>query len=192
MKYLFLFFLIVGCSNTVTKQHYEVAKSIMSSFSKSVKQQYGLYISASGGSMMYDIKKICFDFNAVKQLDVSLVRVLYLNIVDQLIERLNDTAVRPFLHNYPANTSNVEIKIAFYMPNGQRVNENFVAFVYMIDNIIYYRKWKDNDFQRLHQETYEEAVKIVRGGGFPGVIPSQNPCHSEERPNLQNLIPKSD
>ena len=166
MKYqfylVFLLLLLLGCSNV--PKHCEVARSLMSSYAREVKVQEDLMILSSGGSLMGDIKQISFDFVTVKQLDVASARNLYINSVNKLIYQLNNNQqVKQFLHNYPANINNVEITIAFYQPNGKRVDEKYVAFIFMTKNRIYYQKWKDGEFKDLYEETYEEALQKVCG-----------------------------
>ena len=156
-----VFLLLLSCSNV--PKHCQLAKDMMSSYANEVRMSDDLRVIASGGSMMGDIKQISFDFATVKKLDVSSARILYIKTIQKLINRLNnDPLLKSYLHNYPSDISNTEVSISFYESNAKPVGNNYVALVYMINNKIYYRSWNE-DFKRLHEETYEEALQKVCG-----------------------------
>ena len=127
----------------------------------------GLDCICIGGSMVYDVKMVALGFVSYKALNVDEARKLYVNIVEEYLHRVNcNEEVRPYLHNYPFTINNLEFTIRFSHPNGKRIADGHVAYMSFIAsrNLIFYSSYdyKIDDFQDLHQESYEEALKIVQ------------------------------
>ena len=122
--------------------------------------------------MMGDIQAVALGFASYKALNVDEARKLYVNIVEEYLHRVNcNEEVRPYLHNYPFTINNLEFNIEFDESNGRMKSDGHVAYVSFIAsrNLIFYSSYdyKTHKFQDLHQESYEEALKIVKKGFSP-------------------------
>ena len=107
---------------------------------------------------------IILSFQGCYRLDVSAARRLYIDGVEDLLHRYNtDKVVRPYLHNFPFTLSNLDIALLLENRSGGFVPRNFVASVFNVDNrIIYcYFDEEQNGLLDLHEESYEDAVRIV-------------------------------
>ena len=145
---------------------------ILSEYSKEMQRKYDLVTVGSGGAMMKDIEMLGLRFNTAKKLTIPEARKLYVNVIEGLINKTNnDKKARPYLHDYPFTQKNVNIMISFYKSHPfiiqNRMNDGFITLIFISrGNICYniYDPTKD-EYKRLvtiHEEPYEEALKIVQ------------------------------
>ncbi len=117
---------------------------------------------------MYDVKTFDLHFIAYKELDVNQTRRLFVRCVEDLLERVNsDVNIRPYLHTYPFTEEGTEIMISFFQPNGERVQKNYVALVHTLNGKIFYSYYnhKSEQLLNLHEESYQEALRICQEEG---------------------------
>ncbi len=184
MNKVFIFFLFFLCpfffypKNSFGKsyqksEHCKIIDRITYKYLKEYILPQGLDCICIGGSMMGDIQAVALGFVSYKALNVDEARKLYVNIVEEYLHRVNcNEEVRPYLHNYPFTINNLEFTIRFSHPNGKRIADNeHVAHMFFIKsrNLLFYTSYdyKIDDFQDLHKESYEEALKIVKKGFSP-------------------------
>jgi len=85
--------------------------------------------------------------------------------VEEYLSAINSNEkIRPYLHNYPFTAKNVEIVIYFHNPNGSNVASGKISIAAakrgkVICYIDYPEKYT---IKTIHEETYEEALKLVR------------------------------
>jgi len=59
----------------------------------------GLYLSASGEALEYDINKVKLSFLSFDRLTVDEARVLYVEMMEEFLGRVNQNEeIRPYLH----------------------------------------------------------------------------------------------
>ena len=165
-------YVLLLLSSYLYADHATEGLRILNENSNEVKKKYDLITYGSGGAMMEDIEILDLRFNSVKKLTISEARKFYVNIIEELISKVNnDKKVRPYLHDYPFTRKNVDIMIVFYNSHNyikKNLVEENVALIGMTikGHIIYkiYDHTKDeyHDLVTIHEESYEEALKIVQ------------------------------
>ena len=169
IKMGYVFFLL---SSYLYADHATEGLRILSEYSNEMKEKYGLFTIGSGGALMEDIKELDLHFEGVKKLTIPEARKLYVTIIEDLINKVNnDKKARPYLHDYPFTQKNANIMIAFFKSHPftiqNRMNDGFITLIFISrGNICYniYDPTKD-EYKRLvtiHEEPYEEALKIVQ------------------------------
>ena len=160
-----LLLLFVLCSYR-EPDHVRAIDKLMSSYSKQVKKQWGLYLAGSGGAMMYDVKAVALDYECIANVTLEEARKLYVDLVEGFVDLVNkDEPVRPYLHNYPFTSSNCECSIMFLGKNHRfHANEQITCVAKVKEKIYYsgYDPVKDMLYD-IYAEPYEEAVRLVRG-----------------------------
>ncbi len=167
-KILFTIYILM-CSNGIfaSPKYDKLAHRLMFDYAKTLRVDKGFALSAFGGSMRHDIEKISLNFISFDHLDVEGARKQYVEVVEGLLRRVNaDEKIRPYLHNYPFTAENVKIMIGFEDKKRQIRADGCVAHMFVTRrNIISYLAYdqEKQDYYDLHEETYEEALKIVCG-----------------------------
>lgn len=156
---------IFGCSSFSPSPDYEkIADKITEKTAKKLKEQKGLSLAGTGGRMMDDIQMMMMGFNFYKVVDIETTRQLLVGSVQEYLSAINSNEeIKPYLHNYPFTPQNVEIVIYFYNPDGSKVPPGKITIaaanqgkvVYYIDDP------EKHTIKPLHEETYEEALKLV-------------------------------
>jgi len=168
MKFYLFAFLLVGvffqaCS---TKSKEEIAAyELMNSFIKVEKKENNLCLMGIGTSMPDTIHKFNLTFVTYQNLNVNQARILFINSTQKLLDRVNvNRQIRPYLNNYPFNAKNLDFTIMFEDIRGNFVNPPHIAFVSLTDGKIRYNINDPitDEFNKIHSETYEEALRIVR------------------------------
>ncbi len=143
----------------------KTARQIVSKYVKEFAIPRRLMLSGRGGAMMDDIQEIFLDFLSFDKLNVEEARVLYVEMMEEFLCRINaHEKIRPYLHNYPFEESNVKLRIGFDDSERKILADGHVAQMSIAKNHILYFAAFDpdkDDFYSLHREPYEEARKIV-------------------------------
>jgi hypothetical protein len=156
---------LFGCSSFSPSPDYEkIADKITEKTAKKLKEQKGLFLAGTGGRMMDDIQMMMMGFNFYKVVDIETTRRILVDSVQEYLSAINSNEeIRFHLHNYPFTAQNVEIVIYFYNPDGSKVPPGKITIaaanqgkvVYYIDDP------EKHTIRSLHEETYEEALKLV-------------------------------
>jgi hypothetical protein len=158
---LFLLFPVLLVAN---QEYISLSHKISDQFVKDYSKRTGVNITGSGGGMMDDIDLICLTFEGRQRLDVSGARRLYVDGVEDLLSRYNTSKiVRPYLHNFPFTIDNLRFMLGFEDGYGKHLASGFVALVLCANGKIYYCYYDPgvDELLDLHEETYEEALRIV-------------------------------
>ncbi len=151
---------------------------IFRSFSKQVKQEFGLDCESTGGSMPYDVQEISMSFNSDQTATLQEARELEVKVTEKFIELINaHEKIRPFLREFPFPPNRATVMISFEKPKKMNLN-NYVELVLQVKNIIYYESKKNTppyNYETIKEESYEEALKIVQGKSTDVSTVSNNP-----------------
>ena len=163
--------ILCGCFGcTPSKNNYQLSKEelivneILAKTARRLKKETGLQPCGDGAQMMYKVKKLNLSFDYQGPIEIDKARELLLTAVDALVSAVNaDQRIHPYLHNYPFEPKNVDIRIIVTGHDHLDVapGELSVAsaiqgeFRYKIDNPT------TNLFTIIHQETYAEAKQKV-------------------------------
>lgn len=151
-------------------EHVKIASEIMADCIQDINKTYGTSCYGSGGSFLDGVKIISLSFSARDMnLTIDESRVLVVNTVEKLLKRVNDDErIRPHLEHFPFTSNGAEVSISFHDDNGERVGEDFVAYVSTNEKGRVYYSTYDHSAEKLknlHEESYAEAVRIVREQG---------------------------
>lgn len=144
------------------------ANEITGPFSKYLRKNYDLYYYGGGGGFLENVRVIALHYRTVKHLSVDDARVLFINCVEELLKRINqDEKIRPYLEHYPFTEKGIEFSIAFYKNNKERVPSSFPAYVFLINEKIYYDYYdrETEMLKDLYSEPYQESLSIVKERG---------------------------
>ena len=166
MRYIACLLLLLVLCSYREPHHVRAIDKLMSSYSKQVKKQWGLYLAGSGGSMMYDVKAVALDYDCIANVTLEEARKLYVDLVEGFVDLVNkDEPVRRYLHNYPFTLSNFVCSITFLNKNHHFNDNNQVTYVSCVNERIHYRGYDpvEDRLYDIYAEPYEEAVRLVRG-----------------------------
>jgi len=162
--------MFISCS--FEKSYSFMADHIFKEFAKEMKQEKGLELCSTGGSMPNrDVKSVDMGFSFNYQLDISEARNLYIQTLSKLLNKINkDKIIRPYLHQYPATWENVHLGIVFHFDRNLETQK--VALMTNVNNRLYFstRDPETNRLKDLHEESIEDALRIVFGDDFCGAI----------------------
>lgn len=143
----------------------EIIDNITHKFLREYIKPKGLICIGSGGSMMDDVKKVSLSFVSFKALNVEEARILYVDIIEEYLKRVNsDEEVRPFLHNFPFTIDSLDFDIRFDYKNNCVRKDGHVAFMFIRrdQNICYKASDVQTGYYSIHREPYSEALEIVQ------------------------------
>ena len=148
----------------------EMAKQITTETAKKIYSKYKIDPIGSGGSMMDDVKVLALSFNCYDILSIESSRELVVNCVEQYLVTVNNNKeIRPYLHNYPFTEQNIDLTIFFYQgADFKDAIPGQVSCASALNGKIFYHTKDPEDeykLETLHQETYEEALRIVKEQG---------------------------
>jgi hypothetical protein len=125
---------------------------------------YDLELCGFGGGTLGGVRTLSLDFTSRGFLERKEARRLVVSCFEVFLRNINNhLELRPLLVEYPFSTSRVEI--AIHIPDGRRNprRQDALAFVYISKGKIRYNQMDSSDkLQTVHEETLEEALKIVR------------------------------
>lgn len=164
-KIIFNMFLFFCNMSFAFKCNYsERASKLQKQYIKEIKKKYDLTVCGTGAAMPDDIKELKLCFEKEGCYSINEVRELYVKVADGFIDLINDdTAIRPYLHEYPFTENNIELGIIFEDEMGHFVNSNYVASVDVINGKIYFKYYdsKEGRLKNITVEPYQEAREKV-------------------------------
>ena len=160
--FLCFFFLFISCN---TPPNYErMSDKIMSEYIKEIKKEYGFRQNIIGGGMMGAVNLVTIGFSIQQNVDKDQGRKIAVECVEKLFKKYNENEqIRPFLKNYPFNTSNIKMYLGFVDKEGDRVDKKYIALITVGNNAVCYSKYDPETkwFFDDQEESYDEALRIV-------------------------------
>ena len=112
---------------------------IVRDFAQDMKSKYDIHCIGSGGSMHKDIEKIQIIFHAKRTASIDEARKIEVDAIEQLLVMINNhEKIRPYLREYPFDSSRVGVSISFYTKNNERPLDGSVSHVTMARQKIFY------------------------------------------------------
>ena len=166
--YSLLFLLLIPLTSCgyrhLEPSYWKLVDSITKNYVKETAAPKRLDLYGYGGGRMYDIEEVILRFFCCDHLTVEGARVLYVEMMEEYLKQINcNEEVRPYLHNYPFNIDNIKLTISFLDAQGHTLGDGHVALVFISRNhTIDYAAYNTDteEFYSLHEEPYEEALKI--------------------------------
>jgi hypothetical protein len=177
-------------ANQDDKAYLKYEDEIVKQFKKEMRKKYKLECWADGGSMPNKVEEIRVCFDLQKKAGIDLARELVVKAVERLTELVNNhEKIRPYLAEYPFPQKRIEIMISFQDKNGRKRRDGSVCKVLQVHNKLIYKtavmkkefwpgtvdardpkniiKHPDREvwverFEYIHEEPYEEALRIVQ------------------------------
>ena len=162
---IFCLFLLSSCSSYTpsvwVKISNEIDKQYMADMSK-----IGFVVYGSGGGMKDDAELVCMHFMCRGMPNVGMAREMFVLAMQDLTARYNECAeIRPYLHNFPFNHTNVRMGMRFETPLEDKLKEEVVIHMFNLgDGVYYYAYDPENvdDLKCIHAERYSEALKALK------------------------------
>lgn len=154
----------IGCSQT---EDYEVlATRIESQTAKQLKKEKGLIPIGNSGQMMGNIKSIGLSFNYYHLLNLEEARELLVYAGKTFLKNINENKeIRPYLHNYPFTSKNIELVIFICQANGSEPTVGNLSVLTLIRGSLTFKLSAPSKFAHcpiLHEETYETGLEIYQ------------------------------
>jgi len=161
---------------------------ITKSFTNEIEKEFDLTCIGSGGTMPHNVEKIDLAFVAYRKGTIKEARQLEVIGIERLLKKINEhEKIRPYLSEYPFKYNGVHISISFWGNEGNYCTDGSIVHVSLAHNKIYYdgaelkkktippiihgttgevvrpsEEIEVNEFMTLLEESYEDAVKIVK------------------------------
>ncbi len=164
-----LFFLCFLFTSFMHKEpeYCKMVDKLVSNYVNQIAKPHQLTFAAYGGAMMDDIQEITMRFISNKEMNVDQARELYVMMMESFLQRVNSSQeLRPFMHNYPFEITNINLTIDFENSSGRITNDGHVAMIFIGRNqeLLFRGYNSDNeDFYSLCREPYAKALKQVTG-----------------------------
>lgn len=156
--------LLHSCQKTATDAGYEA----ISDYSEKVHKEYQWDLRGLGGIFGDQIKKFNLDYETIKEVDVQEARRLLVMGVEGLLADINDGKLAPLpLVELPFTYEKLLFGLSFTNPEGFFVAPPHIYYALLIDGHIAYRINTPKQSTRVHKETYEQALEIVKQENAP-------------------------
>ncbi|KPK33082.1 MAG: hypothetical protein AMS24_02180, partial [Chlamydiae bacterium SM23_39] len=96
--------------------------------------------------------------------DIDKARELLVYAAEVFLNEFNSfEKIRPYLANYPFTSKNIDLSIFFHDEKNNSYASPHLTYVFLGygETVNYVKKNENNQFQTVHEETYEEALAIV-------------------------------
>jgi hypothetical protein len=168
--YLWICLLLFSPYNIFSAQHFKVpvyeknADKLTDQVAKKITRETGLRLCGTGGGMMDNIQMMAMSFDHYGEITVEEARELLLCCVNEYLSAINaDEKIRPHLIHYPFTSKDVEIAIFVRDSKDKKIPLDALCVVSSVNGKLVYRN-RDSQtkrMKRIHEETFEEAVKLI-------------------------------
>ncbi len=168
MKYLIGFLLILGLihiSRCFGEVDYErLADKVTNQTAKRLLIEKNLHCVGISGGMMGLIQRMGMVFDYNKSVSLEEARRLAVYAMGKYRKDINASKeIRPYLIEYPFPIDRLKISISFYKDDSlSQVDADQISTIFLFGDIVQYCLPSKGESIVLHQETYEEALKIVQ------------------------------
>ena len=144
-----------------------IANKITLQTTQELEKKYNLIPVGTGGSMMDNIKMMALSFRYFGEINIDTSRELIVKAIEHYLKNINaNTEIKTYLNNYPFTPGNIELRLFLTRPNYQDFPPEQLDCITAWDgNIEYKTHNKNKKITSLHNETYEEAVVILKNQG---------------------------
>ena len=111
--------------------------------------------------MMDDIQMMAMSFNYYHEVDLEQARELIVFTINEYLSDINNNQeIRPYLHEYPFTSKNVEIRIFIYGPDRLELPPEKIYCITSRNGILRYYTRSDRDHP-ICKETYDDALDEI-------------------------------
>ncbi len=147
-----------------TTPYIKYAKEIMNPFIEECEKKYHLDCIGTGGRFANNVGEIEISFIAYRKGSIEEARTLEVNLIEKILAQINaHEKIRPFLNNYPFESKNIDISVAFRKEDNSCYTDGSVVLVFLARNKLFYKTEDPKTENRidLYDEPYIDALKIV-------------------------------
>ena len=150
-----------ACSSVPYDQN--LRYQLIQDYSKEMQKKKNLTMIAIGGGQQGRL--FCISYSTQQNVNLEQARELLVDTCEGFLQRVNnDQKFRPYMVEYPYNGTNIDIMIRFVDSNDYRAQPPYIALAANYQGKVCYRTSNmKEDLIHCHEETYEEACKIVKG-----------------------------
>ncbi len=164
---LFSSFSYASFQSSKTENWNAIANDITSKTARIIQQERGLCLIGTGGGAGIEghLRKLNMSFVHNGELSMEEGRELVVYCVQEYLEAINgNEKIRPHLVHYPFTPRDVEIAIFIHRQDGRQAPIGFLSVVAGLYGQISYsiNQPGPKTLKKVHQETYEEAVQLVK------------------------------
>lgn len=151
----------------------DLTDSIAEPYSKDVFKRYKLQLSGYGGDRMFQVDDLTLYFTGNKKIELTEGRIIMVNLMHEFLVRINaEKKLRPYLNEYPFQPKDLDLSVSL-RHDAQKLMNPYIGLISNIDGIIHYSAYHSDEknkitgiqFTEIHNETYEEALDIVKKAG---------------------------
>ena len=134
-------------------------------YSRILKSTNNLHISGTGGGLKdKKIRLFMVNYDIYKDVQLDEARTNIVKLTEFYLHKINsDPELQPLLLTRPFSVKNLELGIGYIQSNGSRSTS--IGYSFTKEGSVFYSKYNpiNDNLERVHQETYEEALAIVNG-----------------------------
>ena len=164
---IILFTLLSGFKVEATyKQpdHVKAAKELTFVFARQVEKEFNVSCIGTGGGMPHDVEVLEVDFMSYEVGTIEKAREFIVKTTEKFLKMINENEkIRPFLREYPFKANRAQITIMFAQKGEDpaRRDGSIVASFQVKNRIFYYIEKQDGQREKVKEESYDDALKIV-------------------------------
>lgn len=189
----------------VKKIESEELSKLVIHFATKMKIEKHLELEDSWAAYDDSVKKICLQFSSQRLLTVYDARLLLVEVVEEFLERLNQSSIISFeLERFPFTADDLDVKINFESFYGRYIDELYVGLVWLQKGCTHFyafdRKdaslngidWDHHRFEPYRKS--RELALLKREADLPYIEEIENPNppkRSYHKPTLDRYITPS-
>ncbi len=141
----------------------KIVNEILKKTSMKLAHEKGLIPFGEGGRMMDQIKMLSLAFLYRHPIDIEEGRELLVFAVQEFLAEVNaNERVRPYLNNFPFEPKNISLSIYLQNRDGSTFGAGKLSAIWANEGMMQYKIEDSNKrLEKIHQETYQEALQIV-------------------------------
>jgi len=139
-------------------------RKVMARTIKKLKKEKNLYCIGFGGFGVKVVEMSALSFvHEGEPYDIDKARELLVYAAEVFLNEFNSfEKIRAYLANYPFTSKNIDLTIFFNDEKNYGYIAPHLIYVYLGQGgIVKYVVDENNQFKKIHEETYEEALAIV-------------------------------
>ncbi|NGX38019.1 MAG: hypothetical protein K1000chlam2_01188 [Chlamydiae bacterium] len=174
IRFLLIFAAMIGskihASEDPPPPYLKYVDEISKEFGKEVERELKLIYIGGGGGMPKDVEEVSISFLAYRTASIEEARSLEVRSIEKFLNSINShKGIKTFLREYPFPAKRAEVSISFRKKNDEHQTNHSISYVTQINNKISYfvKDPTKGRLVRIHEEPYEEALKIVQNQSPP-------------------------
>ena len=160
-------------NNNFKYLYYKKGEAFIKNEIPKIEKQNNLFLNAHGINIDKNIytpeynaiHDFYFTFFSLEKVNLQEARKILINSTKNLLHEINNNKeISNYLYSTPFTHRNLDLGISFFNKKGKHRYKNYISGCAINGNTIYYKiAYPNGTFARIHEESYDEALKIVEG-----------------------------